>query len=103
MFILYSAIKFKKHYCLEISIPHTLSNPKLGKPDVTYSLNVLINKAVADNSRRRLKILGRGDTNLCVGKKSSYMVRENRTMATYQGCNGILYLSLRTLKLPVSK
>jgi len=25
-----------------------------GKPDITYRLNVLINKAAADNSRRRL-------------------------------------------------
>jgi hypothetical protein len=44
MFILYLAIKFKKHYCLEISIPLSLSDPNLGNPDDTYRIYELIKK-----------------------------------------------------------
>jgi len=39
---------------LGISIPLTMSNPNLGNSEVIYRLDVLINKAAGDNTRRRL-------------------------------------------------
>ena len=57
LYCLSNRYKFKKLYCLEISIALTLSNPKLGNPDVINRLDELTNKCAADNSGRRLSFI----------------------------------------------